>query len=250
MPAKNLCRLKISTFFWLLIVSLLSCSKKEDEQNKEANPCSTFEKPSANSNSPVTVGGSVELTATGSGAGITFEWTGPDNFTSAQQNPVITNIAFDGGGLYYVRRSNGSCTSSTQSVLITVQPPCSIADNTGTFGTTDWHFYSLVTCGSGSNGRFALHASAANGELDVQFCTYIPPSKNMIFGVEPGSGPVFDSTDVQLVLHTGTDVLRGQNGSVYISADNGKVQAVFCGIQFQSAATPASLTGEAKIKCN
>ncbi len=62
------------------------------------------------------VGGTILLQATG---GTSYSWTGPNNFTSNQQNPTIPNAQINNTGIYTVAVANGAC-SSTSSVNITV----------------------------------------------------------------------------------------------------------------------------------
>ena len=61
--------------------------------------------PNGGSNSPVCVGDTIDLTATGSGN--TFIWTGPGGFTSSLQNPTIPNATAANAGTYTVTQSDG-----------------------------------------------------------------------------------------------------------------------------------------------
>jgi gliding motility-associated-like protein len=67
--------------------------------------------PTATNNGPLCPGGDLEL-YTPDVAGGTFEWTGPNGFTSAQQNPVIPNFTPAMAGTYQVRVSTGACISA------------------------------------------------------------------------------------------------------------------------------------------
>jgi hypothetical protein len=71
------------------------------------------------------VGATATLTATASSAG-TFSWTGPSSFTSALQNPTISNVQLVNAGAYTVvfTKSNG-CTA-TSSAQVNVNPVVSI----------------------------------------------------------------------------------------------------------------------------
>ncbi|MCX7863346.1 MAG: gliding motility-associated C-terminal domain-containing protein [Bacteroidales bacterium] len=71
---------------------------------------------SINSNSPLCVGSTLNLSASG---GIQYQWSGPNNFTSNQANPSIANVTLQHAGIYYVTVTNAEgCTSTAQ---ITVQ---------------------------------------------------------------------------------------------------------------------------------
>ena len=52
---------------------------------------------SVSSNSPICIGQKLELKATG---GTNYLWSGPNGFTSTEQNPTITNVDVNNGGEY------------------------------------------------------------------------------------------------------------------------------------------------------
>lgn len=59
------------------------------------------------SNSPICIGSTIELHATG---GTAYSWTGPNNFTSIDQNPVISNASSLHNGEYTcIVTGNGDC---------------------------------------------------------------------------------------------------------------------------------------------
>ncbi len=72
----------------------------------------------ATANSPVCEGSTITLNAfTLSGA--TYSWAGPNGFTSAQQNPQITNAVAASAGTYTLTYTKGGCTA-TATVAVTV----------------------------------------------------------------------------------------------------------------------------------
>ncbi len=90
-------------------------------------PCSPFSIP-ISSNSPVCFGTSIELTASG---GISYAWSGPNGYTSADQNPVITNGMATSGGTYQVTVTDvNNCTSSSSiNVVVNNPPTATVASN-------------------------------------------------------------------------------------------------------------------------
>ncbi len=75
---------------------------------------------SGNSNSPVCVGQAINLTSSG---GSSYSWTGPNGFTSNQQNPSISSATASNAGTYTVTVSNGSCSSqATVNVVVNSLP--------------------------------------------------------------------------------------------------------------------------------
>ncbi|MDD3687921.1 MAG: gliding motility-associated C-terminal domain-containing protein, partial [Bacteroidales bacterium] len=74
---------------------------------------------SASSNSPVCAGEDIELTGTGTDIA-TWAWTGPESYSSGDQNPIITNSNLVNDGIYTLNViANNSCTAQS-SVDVTV----------------------------------------------------------------------------------------------------------------------------------
>ena len=75
--------------------------------------------PTASSNTPVCVGGALNLTAS-TVAGATYSWTGPNSFTSTSQNPSISNVTAAAAGTYSVTAKVGTCTSTAGATTVVV----------------------------------------------------------------------------------------------------------------------------------
>lgn len=76
-------------------------------------------------------GEDIELTAN-TVSGATYDWQGPNGFTSSDQNPVIPSATNAASGIYTLQISIGSCNSSTEEVTINVEEaPTATADNDG-----------------------------------------------------------------------------------------------------------------------
>jgi gliding motility-associated-like protein len=80
----------------------------------------------ATASSPVCLGENIYLTAS---AGDSYSWTGPNGFTSAQQNPVISGASAAMGGQYYVTVFKNGCSSVAPAVTVNINQP--IAANAG-----------------------------------------------------------------------------------------------------------------------
>ncbi|WP_133248475.1 gliding motility-associated C-terminal domain-containing protein [Pedobacter yonginense] len=77
----------------------------------------TSPKAIASSNGPVCIGTDIQLNVND---GNSFTWTGPNNFTSTEQNPIIRNTTVDMSGDYTVTatNANGCASSSTVNVQV------------------------------------------------------------------------------------------------------------------------------------
>lgn len=66
---------------------------------------------------------SLQFTTTfNSTLGVSFNWTGPNGFTSTDQNPTINNIGVAGTGRYTVTANKFSCANAIKFLDITVHP--------------------------------------------------------------------------------------------------------------------------------
>ena len=90
--------------------------------------------PVATNNSPACIGGNINLFV-GSSPNATYSWTGPNGFTSTQQNPVLTNVTSANSGPYTVTISvvGTTCSFTATSTSVTVNPtPTMTSGNTAT----------------------------------------------------------------------------------------------------------------------
>ncbi|MBL7815790.1 MAG: hypothetical protein JNL70_12320 [Saprospiraceae bacterium] len=68
--------------------------------------------------SPICAGGSIQLAA--SSGGVSYAWSGPNGYTSTQQNPVISPATTAYNGTYTVTMTGSSGCSGTANVSVTV----------------------------------------------------------------------------------------------------------------------------------
>ena len=91
-----------------------------------------FNNPVPGNNGPICGGQTLNLTAT-SILGATYQWTGPNGFSSNQQNSSISNATASASGSYSVQATLNGCTSQPQSTVATVNavPQTPTAGNSG-----------------------------------------------------------------------------------------------------------------------
>ena len=78
--------------------------------------------PTAGNNGPLWSGMTLNLTAS-SVPGATYNWSGPNGFTSTAQNPTVLNAAIGNSGEYRVTTTVGGCSSPPATTLVTLNPP-------------------------------------------------------------------------------------------------------------------------------
>ncbi len=104
-------------FYYVMMTDSLGCYGYTDSvfvfmTGQPAQPVIT-------ANSPVCEGNAIILSTTFQ-PGLTYSWNGPSGFSSILQNPVISNATSANNGVYTLNMLNGSCTSDTASVAVTV----------------------------------------------------------------------------------------------------------------------------------
>ncbi len=161
-------------------VTLLGCTSPTIAGPVTLTDPATPSAPTAGSNSPVCSGGTINLTASGSGSG--YSWTGP-GFTSTTQNPSIPNATTAMTGQYCVTQTISNCTSAPGCVNVTVNPTPTISFSSSSNPTT---------CG-GSNGSITLSGLSANTTYLVNYIK-TPP------GTAQGPIPILSNASGQIVI--------------------------------------------------
>ncbi len=86
---------------------------------------------SASSNTPLCVGQTLNLNATGSG-GTSYAWSGPNGFTNTAEDPTVANMQLVNAGTYSVVLTNttSGCTATANTaVAVNANPTVSAANN-------------------------------------------------------------------------------------------------------------------------
>lgn len=139
--------------------------------------------------------------------GATYNWTGPNNYNSTQQNPVITNLSLNDTGTYTVTATKNSCTSAPGTTTISINPtPFVVAfsakesicagDNVtftalpNNFGGTPTYQWYLNTVAVGTGPTYTASNITSNDVVMVEMTEYTKCS-------QPHTDP---SNDVQVAV--------------------------------------------------
>ena len=90
----------------------------------------------ASNGGPYCSGDNIQLSCTAI-VGATYSWTGPNGFTSNQQNPIIGGCAVLDGGTYNLTVSLGGCSTSSTTDVIVNPSPASLATSTSPYCVGD-----------------------------------------------------------------------------------------------------------------
>lgn len=146
-----------------------SCTIESSGLNVTTGTGSVPADPVVSSNSPVCSGQNIQLGTTSTG--VTYNWSGPNNFTSGVQNPVITTAGIANAGQYTLKVSDGTCSSNEVSVVVdvadldnfTITSPvasntiCQGSSLTLTVGAASGHQYQWIKDGVDIGGQVGVN---------------------------------------------------------------------------------------------
>lgn len=195
--------------------------------------------PVASNDGPVCAGEDITL-STPTVAGATYAWTGPNGFSSVEQNPTLTAVSSVNEGIYSVRVTTNGCASlaGTTSVTINPIPETPVATNNGPICTGEDLLLSTPTVvgaiyawsGPGGftsaaqnptiNGVTALNAGTYSVTVTINLCTSIAGTTTVVINppVNPtpsNNGPLCAGETLNLTTETvagATYAWTGPNG--------------------------------------
>ncbi|MFZ4399676.1 MAG: hypothetical protein ACOYO1_06560 [Bacteroidales bacterium] len=136
--------------------------------------------PIASSNSPVALNGTLQLTAS-TIPNASYTWSGPNSFSSVQQNPTIFNASSVLNGVYSVRAIVNSCQSPVATINVTVSGTSNIVNISGNVHVEQGYLMNNVKMklsGSGSNDSINTSSNGIYSFNVLQGNSYsITPSK-------------------------------------------------------------------------
>ena len=111
------------TTYYYVISALNTFSESTNSPEVSATPvCTPPLAPTASNNGPICQGMTLNLTAS-TEASASYNWTGPNGFSSALQNPSIPHATTAASGTYSVTATIGGCASAAGTTAVTVNPP-------------------------------------------------------------------------------------------------------------------------------
>ncbi|AMR27000.1 hypothetical protein A0257_07690 [Hymenobacter psoromatis] len=145
----------------------------------------------ATNSGPVCAGSSATLGATGP-AGASYDWVGPNNFTSTLQNPVLPAATTDQAGIYTVRVSvtTGQCAgaASTKLVVNPAPPTPVLAASSATFCPSGGVGLTLSTTNPPAGGIYTWTVVSGDGLPAVATTPsiYVNPTQSAIYRLTLG----------------------------------------------------------------
>ena len=143
-----------SSGLYYVTVTNAGCVAVSNSIGVTANPLPSA--PIASSNSPVALNGTLQLTAS-TIPNASYLWTGPNGFSSVQQNPVIQNATQILNGIYSVKAIVNSCQSPLSAINVIVT---NSSDNVSISGNIHTEQNYLM-----NNVKLKLNGSGANDSV-------------------------------------------------------------------------------------
>jgi len=140
-----------SSSMYYVTVSNAGCTAVSNNIGVTANSLPAA--PIASSNSPVALNGTLQLTAS-TIPNASYNWSGPNSFSSLQQNPTIINASSILNGVYSVRAIVNSCQSPLAIVNVLVSGTANTVNISGNVHVEQGYLMNNVKMklsGSGSN---------------------------------------------------------------------------------------------------
>jgi gliding motility-associated-like protein len=127
----------------------------------------------ASGNSPVCQNATINLAAT-TIPGATYSWTGPNSFTSTDQNPVIPNAQAVNAGTYSVTTNVNGCNSAASTTSIVVNPSPVIAIGTVTNPTTCSATNGSIQVTGSATGTLSWSGTSSGSQTGITLPATIP----------------------------------------------------------------------------
>jgi len=113
------------TYYYVVAADVLGCASTNSAFSSATPVCSPPPAPTAGNNGPLWMGMTLNLTAS-TVPGSTYNWSGPNGFSSTNQNPSLTNASTNASGLFSVTAATGGCVSTPATTMVTINPPASV----------------------------------------------------------------------------------------------------------------------------
>jgi PKD repeat protein len=184
----------------------------------------------ANNSGPYCVGETIRLTVT-TQAGASYSWTGPNGFSSNEQNPSIPNCTYEMGGTYTcVTAVDGQTTSGSTTVVVFAEPVADFSFNTVCEGNVTQLTSTAVTAPAGheiENYQWDFGDGYTSDEPNVNHTYATAGEYQVTLSVQTGRGRCTDEITktvtvyAQPIADAGEDQTIGYGQSTQLNGDGG-----------------------------
>lgn len=173
----------------------------------------------ASSNSPVCSGSSVNLTSSG---GVSYSWSGPNNYTSSQQNPSFTATS-QAAGVYTVTVTdvNGCTSQSSATVVVNPSPQTNIVGPTNIDPQVQYNY--VVPYNAGSTYQWSVNGGGVidNGQSTNSVTLSFPSNGSATLLVTETNGGCYATATKGINIGpTGIDDVKNRIFNIYPNPTN------------------------------
>ena len=226
--------------FLVVFASLLEgCSKG-------GTVCDSGLKPKVTATSPIGQNDTLLLSVIGIDEPKTYQWEGPNGFTSHEASPKIINPVKGKDQVYSVTVvTNGGCTYTSSSAAVTVTGPwnpCGLDSNKVSLVGVVRFSVGTVTGTTTSNNNYKIEGISSSSSITVEFPNNQPPVEG-IYNVQSGSGalPAGAARVVVQVLTT-PQWTASSSGQIYVAVDGATTTISFCDLTFTSTSPTGTVS--------
>ena len=160
-PSRPNATTSMSGVYTVLITDAHSCTASASTASIIINPDLVI---TANSNTPVCAGGTINLTGSSAGgtSPFTYSWGGPAAYTSSQQNPSLSGASSAMAGSYALTITDVNGCSGTTSTNVTVNPTASVSVSSNS-PVCVGNSINLTATPAGGTGPFTYSWAGASG---------------------------------------------------------------------------------------
>lgn len=192
--------------------------------------------PTATSNSPICIGQNLQLNASG---GATYSWTGPNGFTSMDQNPVITTANASHSGQYSCTITGTGGCDVILTVNVVVGDTTAPVPNVTTLPTITGDCHTVVATIPSATDNCA---GVINGTTTDPLTYTIPGNYTIVWSYNDGNGNT--STQNQSVVITATTLPTANASQQFCIQQNATLATIAItgqNIQWYDASTGGNL---------
>lgn len=228
----------------VFIVLFSGCSKSDKDDE-----CAGVSAPEVTVDTDIQAGEDLYLTASTVEGAEYYLWSGPNNFSSEEQTPVIANAQPVNAGVYTVQVGvTGGCVVTASSSTVNISMPaaaCNPANNTASIsGVSSINVYSATGAASGSS--YFITANGTGGDIEIEFPGTTRPTPGL-YNIQPLGGS-FLAGDVRLRLVSQSSNWPSHEGKVHFEINSsGKFVATFCNVPVTGQTVVFSTTSSGKI---
>ncbi len=165
--------------------------------------------PTISSNTPICTGATLNLS---SGGGTSYSWSGPNSYTSSDQNPSIASATTAASGTYTVTvTGTGGCTATSQTtVVVNALPTPTIGSNSPICAGASLN----LTSGGGTGYSWSGPNSFANATQNPSIGTATTSADGIYIVTITGTGGCTATAQTTVVVNANPTPTAGNSGPI------------------------------------